>query len=1225
VAVVERGCCSKREGRKEVKNVTLVDPSGKDVSVSQEQVIPLLRSGFGVRAGQRVTLGDQAGTEVPIENLVDALNKGLTPTLESQRASFQREAEQRFGGGAGLAAGLGYGALQGASLGLGGRALIESGLVSPETLAQLEEARGGGMFSTIGAGELIGGTLAFKGAGKLLGPAAGSAAEAALLEREAAKSAGRRIAETAAKEAGIGAGYAAGSELTQAGIERRQANLGEAALAGAEVGGILGAAGSTLVEGAARAKARGAAAAERRAAEDIAGIPSTTTEDVDRAAAQARKDAEKQKIQEYAKNASANLAGIVERINNAATQADDLGYSLSGKGLKKLAAKVERLQESYDSIGQRITDEYTGEVERLNKTLADVQKTAFKNKSARLADEQTLAAEYQAAKDDLALAQSKKAGDLAIQSAQTRVSKLEKAMAAFTEQETMYTELGKKTLALADIVGSLGKEQRGKARELSRAEAVRRQLSNLGEKSAELAGGEAQAARDEAKELLREVNVLKEQAGVASSDAARTGVKAGSRYGEEFAQPTVEAAKGPLDSFRSIVGDMFTVERGLFKEGVRAAEGEAKKGASKVSVFTQLFNEPVVRQSLSAENAAYVRAIAAGAKDVDLIRGAHHKSTRAKGLVTAIDEQFAKEGGLESVLGPQRYAEITDAAMSDARAILANEPTEQMANDVLARYREARLPAETVEAPAVEQTLADSQTITAANPAETESLRAKLAQHEANIAKHDEAIATLGDQRAKAFEERRAITDKLANAKTATRKAALADSLAAATEREKTLQTSLEAVESSRAEQQQAARARREMRAINAVDAATDAENAAAARQSLADARRAVDKKVLSDKRDALGRKLDAAKNAQTELQRIIGDHKAARQELEALISKGENYVRSTAGGRLVPLAEEQIFERRFADFMRSPEGRDIAASLRDVAPASKGSITPKDVAGILGIEVLASSLLGPALGTVATGLATAAMSGKKGVWLAAKTLMNPIKFWSASENTLKAMSQLTTESGRRSEMRRGYQFPVAEANAYLDSIVEDRASADKAFSDLVKTGSVNAKNVEEAKRRFDAAVDYLERKRPPTMNGADAQAFARSVALLKDPNLLATFVRDGSLRQQDVDLLQRISPESYDQLKSAVTSLHQQRPAMVANLAPLFKIMLKDKYMVRTNLSLLMLQQLGGASFGQEQGQGEQMQPKSETMAARGRAASAKDSPTSNAMAFSDQGELGK
>ena len=156
-----------------MKTITLVDQQGKSLAVPQEQVIPLLKSGFKAKRGQTVTLDD--GTEGSVEALVRTLNKGFTPTLETQRAGFERGAEERFGGGTGLAAGLGYGALQGATLGLGGKALMETGLVAPETLAQLEHARGGGMFSTIGAGEMLGLGVASALTG---GAAAGEAAAA---------------------------------------------------------------------------------------------------------------------------------------------------------------------------------------------------------------------------------------------------------------------------------------------------------------------------------------------------------------------------------------------------------------------------------------------------------------------------------------------------------------------------------------------------------------------------------------------------------------------------------------------------------------------------------------------------------------------------------------------------------------------------------------------------------------------------------------------------------------------------------------------------------------------------------------------------------------------------------------------------------------------------------------------------------------------------------------
>jgi hypothetical protein len=1220
-----------------VKSVNLVDQQGKDVAVPQEQLVPLLRAGFKVRPGQTVTMGDESGTEIPVERVIEGLNLGYAPPrLQTEREAFEMEAQKRFGGGAGLAAGLGYGALQGATLGLGGKALMETGLVAPETLAQLEEARGGGMFSTIGAGELVGGALAFKGAGKLLGPAVGSAAEAAMLEREAAKGVGRRIAETAAKEAGIGAAYATGSEVTQAGIEGREANLLEAAKAGAEVGGTLGLAGATLAEGAGKAKAMMRSAAEKRAAKDIVDAATVTTETLDKDVATSRLDAERENIRAYAKNTHDTLAGIVERLNNAAKGADDLGYGLSGKGIKKATAKVEALQKAITGIDERITSNYDQAIVDLEKTLADTIKTGFENKTKRAAALGTIEQELVAARQDLADATASKSSKSTINGIENRIKKLQSTQASIAEQEATFTELGTATTKLGTIAENLGQQYRIKARETARANSIRRKLADTTEQAAELAGGSAQAARDEAREFMRESSVLKDNAGAATAEAVKAGVSADVRsvYADEFAQPSIEAARGALDGFRSIVGDMFTVERGLYREGERLVEGGPKKGATKLSVFTQIFDSPTVRQSLTPENAAYVRSLTSSAKENDLIRGAHHKSKRAANITRAIDEQFSAEGGLENILGKERYAEIVGAAKSDAQAFLANEPTSSDAQNVLNRYRQMRAPVQGAEeavaaaeaaAPAAPTaTLADSTNIVAVDPSQTESLRKTLARHEANLAAAEEQIAALSEQRANAFKERKVLTDKLASAKSDTRKKVLSENIESLKNRQKLIDDSQRLVDGMRAIEQDRVAALKQARSTNSIDAAQDAANASAERQKLDTARRAADRRVLDERRTALGTKLEGAKNAKIELERLVADHRAAQKDLEAFIGRGEKFVRSSGSGRLVPLAEEQIFQARFNEFMRSPEGREITASLKKAAPGSTGQMGPKDVAGILGMELLASSILGPAMGTVATGIATAVLSGKKGVIQGMKTLMNPVRFWSVAGDTMQAMSQLTTQSGRRGEMRKTYQFPVAEANKYLDSIVADRESANNAFDKLLQSGAVKAANVQEARRRFDSALDYLERKRPPTMNGSDAQAFARSVALLQNPNLLTQFVRDGSLRQQDVDLLRKVSPESYEQLRGAVLALHQQKPAAASALAPLFKIMVKDKYMMRTTLPMAVLQAMGGAAPPGAPGQGVPMQSKSDAAAARGRATSAKDSPTASTMGFADQGPIG-
>jgi hypothetical protein len=212
--------------------------------------------------------------------------------------------------------------------------------------------------------------------------------------------------------------------------------------------------------------------------------------------------------------------------------------------------------------------------------------------------------------------------------------------------------------------------------------------------------------------------------------------------------------------------------------------------------------------------------------------------------------------------------------------------------------------------------------------------------------------------------------------------------------------------------------------------------------------------------------------------------------------------------------------------------------------------------------------------------------------------MMNPVRFWTATGNAMSALERLTPQVARTSQTKSGYTFSVPEANAYIDSILQDRAAAEKAFDRIARSGAVDSRNLEDARSRFNAAIDYLERKRPMTSNGADAQDFARSVAVLKNPDLLASFIKQGTLRQQDVDMLQRVSPESYDNLKRAVEVLHRENPKAVVNLAPLFKIMMKDKFLMRTTLPLTMLQQISGSTMQFQQ----PVTPKSEVAAARGR-----------------------
>jgi hypothetical protein len=196
--------------------VRLRDQQGRMVDVPQADAGQLLDLGYApTDPKQRVTLAEGGG-EVSLGDLVSIRNQyGITPRLETAQRTFARTGEERFGGAFGTAAALAYGGAQALTGGAAGKGLIETGMVEPETLGQLQATRP----KTVLAGEVLG-TIPVAAATSGLG--AGS------------------LAGIAAREAAIGAAYGVGSEYTQAAIEGREARPVEAGLMGGTIGGVLG-------------------------------------------------------------------------------------------------------------------------------------------------------------------------------------------------------------------------------------------------------------------------------------------------------------------------------------------------------------------------------------------------------------------------------------------------------------------------------------------------------------------------------------------------------------------------------------------------------------------------------------------------------------------------------------------------------------------------------------------------------------------------------------------------------------------------------------------------------------------------------------------------------------------------------------------------------------------------------------------------------------------------
>jgi hypothetical protein len=1159
-----------------VKTVTLVDPQGKDVAVPQEQVVPLLRSGFGARPGQRVTLGDERATEVPLERVIDTLNRGLNVRLEGSQAAFQRGAEERFGGGAGLAAGLGYGALQGATLGLGGKGLIESGLVAPETLAQLEAARGGGVFSTIGAGEMLG-----------LGAATALTGGAAAAEGAAARTLGQTALRSAAREAAIGAGYGAGSEITQAAIEQREARPLEAATGGAVVGGTIGALMPAL--GAGIKRARGAATEAERTLATTGATPET--------AAQAAYDERFQTMLDDAFTKADEVRGIADRWNAVSEKVKEKGFASADAGLKAVGSKIEKLTNTLANANRKLGEAQS--LEKFHTDLADTVKSTASNKRAW--QRQITVMEEQAARtqEELAAVRGRTGQEAREATLQSRLDTYIETLGVLRDGEKTLGEFAQKGLDLQALAVEEATAARARARAVGQYDRTLAKLKSSGEQLAEAAGISADEAQKYAARVARNANVRTAAQIEVDNALAEAGIKSNARH-REFTLAALRSGEAAPEEFRQIVQDMIAAERG-FATQLKVSKATGAPEKIKASIFAEAFRHPELLARLSPENAAYVKAVAEIAPEVRQLRSGAlgGRPKRIPGIVKALED-------IEDLVGKEAYDAIKAQATTDmaAREIIESDLGKAM--NIAEKYRitprEAAVAAEeaTVKAaaPAVE---APSRTLVAATPAETIGLRTVLGQQESLIQSFDKQLADIAAKREALVKERQTLAKTLRSQKSEARKQALSDRIEDIKEKIDRSRTAYDEVTANREALATDRAALRQDRAASAEQRAIHAENVRMARETLAQQRRALRTGELDAKVTGLKGELAQKKALRGELEVLRDEHQAVAKELDALTAAGErNLIKNAARSQqLVPLDELRIFEQSMKAFRASPEGKQLLA---DIAKANKTFaqkvLEPENLLAALSGGTTVMGLMGGGLGTTLIGITMAAMGGKKGLYKAASTMMNPVRFWTATGNAMSALERLTPQVARTSQTKSGYTFSVPEANAYIDSILQDRAAAEKAFDRIARSGAVDSRNLEDARSRFNAAIDYLERKRPMTSNGADAQDFARSVAVLKNPDLLASFIKQGTLRQQDVDMLQRVSPESYDNLKRAVEVLHRENPKAVVNLAPLFKIMMKDKFLMRTTLPLTMLQQISGSTMQFQQ----PVTPKSEVAAARGR-----------------------
>jgi hypothetical protein len=1054
---------------------------------------------------------------------------------------------------------------------------METGLVAPETLAQLEQARGGGMLSTIGAGEMLG-----------LGVASALTGGAAAGEAAAARTLGQATLRSAAREAALGGAYGAGSEITQAGIEGRQARPVEAGAMGAAFGGTLGAAIPSLSRAASKAMGKAAAAeASTLASEATPGA----------ADAAVRMEAKRATLAEQAATKQAEITDIANTFNDILDRSQKAGFKTPEAGISRVGKDLRRISDMLakkEGEALALKDLETFQ-KGLDKTLAGglASKAKLANDEAVL---QTTLADMQAEYNAMSAAGR---ADLRAEALANRIRQTEGALEYMATAKKTLEDFAAKGAELQGLALTEASQLRAKGNLAKRIERLRAQLEGTGEKAVELGGESGAAARAQRGAAERQAGVVTQGEVELSQALKDLGIenKSKNRY---MILRAVENAEADPETFRGLVQDIVKMERGF-----KAEPGYTKRNAS---IFAEVFKHPQVLEKLSPENAAYVRAVAQVAPDTNLLR-----SAAKGGRAIRIPSIAAELESVEGLIGADRYKQIRQMAVEDM--VRPEVQNAALADAMTLREKYRYVPkggaapvaeAVTEAAPGAGVT---AENVAARSPGETIKLRESLTSAEKTLADLDKQLADVQAQKMALFEERKSLAAQARGARTAERERRLIERERMLYEKAADTEVLEKSLQDAKAGITDLSNQVRTNRLISTADKAEQRILEQNARQALADAKRAARTGKLEAEITNLQREAGEKVRLKTDLELLRDEHVNVGAKLDELTKLGDrNLLKASAQqGRLVPVSEKQIFDRSMKAFLSSPEGKELS---RELAKQSKSfaqkMLEPDNLLAALSAGATGMGVMGGSLPTLLIGIGMAAMGGKKGLYKAAATFMNPVKAWTAVGQSIGALERLTPQVARTGSTTSRYTFPVAEANAFVDSILADRDAAEKTFQKLAQSGTINAQNLDAARSRFNAAVDYLERKKPVTQNGADAQDFARAVSVMRNPDQLARFIKDGTLRQQDVDVLQRISPESYDQLRAAVELMHERRPQAVANLAPLFKIMTKSKTMMRTTLPLAVLQAMGGAGVKPEQA----MQPKSETAAARGRAAASGQSP---------------
>ncbi len=1222
-------------------------PTGETVERPQEEVQSLRRSGFTPEAGQSLLLRNASGgvTQIPVERL-SRVSPETELAIPSQERAFKSVAEERYGGVGGALGALGLGGFQGLTSGFGGAGLIESGAVDAETLAMTRAAQPVASFLGEGLG-MVGQSVLTGGVGTAA-RGAGAAAAAA----KAAPTLGRAIAGGAAREAVAGALYGAGSEITEAKIEGREARPLEAAATTGLAGGTLGAAFPAIARGlgavkgavqrlgaekivesetlraaeiakaekkladaqtteqraAAREKLKtlrdaekaAAKAAEKNIKEDVAAK-------LDEAALQAGEDAQtflqahREVIQGEVDARMSGVGDALERVNASDARLSEMGFSGVGSAKAKLNEDIRSLGAKLQKIGADIK---ARDGIGINQAALGVAKDDYITAVGAAREQRSLAsARAEAARQEAANLRAAGAREARIASVEERLLRSEAEEKLYADYLNAleesggalhnYNQIAQAGRSLAD---KLGLAEAGIAKETGRAEALTRQLDRMVPDELRHTSEAGASGMNLTEAMARRMGLVPALGELVPTVGARDrAFKAG--LGRII---TKDATEQMLTSAARTGGEEFidTMLK-LGSTGMRKPQGIAIPrdliGSSPADMLMWLSSEDGARAIASLDAGQRARVLAdvlpglkvgeksrAGAARQEVIRLLKRKGDAIPLTVPENEVQAALMRAQEGASASAAPEAAFSAAKAEKRALMEGE--REAAGVVRAR---------------LEKTATDLRKAIADNSATLAERATALAEARANVkvTGYEKTMAAMG-QRQEALERELAQAQSLGNRLAEAEQKVLS-----------TLQGKAPIGQQQVVEAQQAVTA-----AVN----------------TLQEARLAREAAVLAAQGGSVEAEL-SLKRAQ--LAEIMGGDGITgiaqiREDAGAVVDAFRQYAgnigkieKSAITGKYYAPGQDKVVERAMQEYMRTPEGKKLAAAMAaaDKAQASKAvRATEAEIRAAAGVPaegaapsaaqaakeafsdpaVIAATVMGgPGAGIGVIAAMVASRSGKVGI-RQILTSMSPLFFYQSLERIAAAgermaMAPIARAAGvvGAAKLDQVSRNDVKAATTQVDEILREQENARNSFALTAKSTRFPVVKLEELEQQYNVAIGQLQQMRPKTMGtgavSAEEEDFVRAFRLVTDTGALARAFEQGTLTKPQADLLQKVSPQAYASLEHIAKVVHDERPQA---LSP----------RLRSALNITVSQTGEGLSVGDSQklmGKSEQGQPQGESL----------------------------